>query len=160
MEHSILIANIILSMREYQQHNNIKKQCVTNTQYLYDTIKMNSTSNVAAKAVIVFSSDDETNTTTFVGGHLVIVLDNETYIDPSYDVFSLKNKSYFDNIKDLIGIFDDTNQLATKIDVRQIIYQHLEFMNFAEQINNGECLITDKKFYNQQADYIEKLYSK
>jgi hypothetical protein len=35
----IIISNIVLSMRDFQKENNIKKQCVTNTQYLYDTIK-------------------------------------------------------------------------------------------------------------------------
>ena len=33
-------------------------------------------------------------------------------------------------------------------------------MKLAEQINNGEFIICDKQFYNNQADYIEKLYSK
>ena len=49
--------DIILSMREYQKENNVKNQCVTNAQYLYDTIKINSNSNVKTKAVLVFSDN-------------------------------------------------------------------------------------------------------
>ena len=160
MEHSILIANIILSMREYQKENNIKKQCVTNAQYLYDIIKMNSISNVKTKAVFVFSYNNEEDTAIFVGGHLVVELDDETIIEPSYDIFCLKNKSYFDNIKDLVNIFDNKNELKTKFDIKKLICDHIHFMKISEQINNGELLITDKEHYNKQADYIEKLYSK
>ena len=160
MELSILIANIILSMREFQKENNIRKQCVTNCQYLYDIIKMNSSSsNVKTKAVLVFSADDEADACTFVGGHLVVVLSDETVIEPSYDIFCLKNKSYFDNIKDFIDIFADKVELKTRIDVKKIVSEHICFMKLAEQINNGEHLITEDKFYNEQADYIEKLYS-
>ena len=32
-------------------------------------------------------------------------------------------------------------------------------MNFIK-INNGELQICDKKFYNDQADYIENIYAK
>lgn len=159
MELSILISNIILSMREFQKENNIKKQCVTNVQYLCDTIKMNTRGNVKAKAVLVFSSDNETETAIFVGGHLVVVLDDDTIIDPSYDIFCLKNKSYFDNIKDLVDMFDNKVQLKSKIDIKKLVCDHIHFMKLADQINNGEFLITEKKFYNEQADYIEKLYS-
>lgn len=160
MEHSIFIANIILSMREYQKENNIKKQCVTNAQYLYDTIKMNSNSNVKTKAVFVFSNNNEEDTAIFVGGHLIVILDDETIIEPSYDIFCLKNISYFDNIKDLVNIFDDKVCLNSKIDIKKLIYDHIHFMKISDQINNGEFIITDKKHYNKQADYIEKIYSK
>lgn len=159
MENSIFIANIILSMREYQKENNIKNQCVTNTQYLYDIIKMNSISNVKTKAVYVFSGNYEEDTAIFVGGHLVVELDDETIIEPSYDIFSLKNKSYFDNIKDLLNIFDNKVELKTKININKLIYDNIQFMKISEQINNGELLISDKEHYNKQADYIEKIYS-
>ena len=160
MEHTILIANIILSMREYQKENNIKKQCVTNAQFLYDTIKVNSISNVKTKAVFVYSDNNEEDTAIIVGGHLVVELDDETIIDPSYEIFCLKNKSYFDNIKDLVNIFDNKVELKTKIDIKKLICEHIHFMKISEQMNNGELIITDKEHYNKQADYIEKLYSK
>ena len=160
MNTTIWMSNIILSMREFQEKNRIKKQCITNAQYLYDCIKQNSNNNVKAKAVIAFSNNDETDTATFVAGHLVVVIDDDLIVDPSYDTFCLKNISYFDNIKDFIDSFDDKDILKTKIDIKKIIYQHIKFTKYAEQINNDEFLITDKKFYHDQADYIEKLHSK
>ena len=162
MELSIIISNIVLSMREFQKQNCITKQCVTNTQFLYDCITMSiRNSNVKVKAVLGFSNDDVTDTCVFVGGHLVLILDdNETVIDPSYDIFRLKNISYYDNIKDLIDIFKDKSELKKRFDLKKMLSEHIQFMKLAEQINNGEFIIYYEQFYNNQADYIEKLYSK
>jgi len=159
MENIIIIRNVILSMREYQKENNVTKQCVTNAQYLYDIIKMNSTINVKTKAVLVFSKNNEENSFTIVSGHLILTLGDETVIEPSHEIFCYQNKSYFDNIKDLMSIFDDKVKLKSNIDIKKVISDHMHFMKISEQINNGEFIITDKDYYNQQADYIEKLYS-
>ena len=56
--------------------------------------------------------------------------------------------------------FDDKEMLNAKIDMKETVRQHINFMKYADEINRGECLVTEKKFYNDQADYIEKLYSK
>lgn len=96
-----------------------------------------------------FSNDNDT--VKIISGHLVIVFDDDTIIEPSYDVFCL------DNIKDLMDNFNEKNK--TKIDIKKLVSDHLHFTKIAEQMNNGKFLIVDKTFYNQQADYIEKLYS-
>jgi hypothetical protein len=44
------------------------------------------------------------------------------------------------------------------IDTKQVLRHHIEFMKIAEQINSGKFLVTEKKFYNDQSDYIEKLF--
>jgi len=149
-------------MREFQKNNCIERQCMSNSQYLYDCIKVNYKNiNVRVKAVFAFSSNSETETCVFVGGHLVVVLDNVNVIDPSYDIFSLKDISYFDNIKDLIDMFGDNKyKLNTKIDLKKIIADHIHFKKIADRINNGEFLVSNTLFYNQQADYIENLYLK
>jgi hypothetical protein len=159
MDRTTFIANIILSMREFQKEHNITSQCVTNAQYLYDIIKTNTSNDVKTKAVFVFSNDNM-ETAFFVGGHLVILLDDDTVIDPSYDIFCRTNNRYFDNVKDFMNIFDDKTALSTRIDIKKLLHDHITFMKLAERINNGEFIITEKKFYNDQADYIEKLYSK
>ena len=42
-------------MRQFQKDNNITKQCMTNSQYLYDTIKMNSSyTNVYIQYMYVY----------------------------------------------------------------------------------------------------------
>ena len=161
MEQTMKIDNIILSMMEFQKENNIKKECVTNTQYLYDIIKMNSSNNVKAKAVLVFAHYiDENGIPTWIsiGGHLVVQIDdNKTVFDPSYDIFCLENKSYFDNIKDFmdfVTIYGNKNF----INIKKLILEHIQFIKIANRINNGEFRCHDIQFYNNQADYIENLY--
>jgi hypothetical protein len=163
MEMEKTISNIILSMRKFQKNNNIKKQCLTNTQYLYDIIKSNNINNVKVKAVFALSNNYDTDTSVFVGGHLILVLDNDVIIDPSYDIFSLKNISYFYNIKDLINTTNTTlsvnNKNKLKTIYRELMCNHCRFIKLAERINNGELIITDKIHYNNQADYIENIYN-
>jgi len=160
MELTMFVSNIILSMREYQKKHNIKEQCITNVQYLYDFIKENTTSNVKTKAVLVFSSNKEESFCTFVGGHLVVVLDDTIILDPSYDIFCLKDKSYFYNIKSLVDMFNDKDELNSRFDIKKLINEHIHFTKLSDRINSGELIITDEDHYNKQADYIEKLYSK
>jgi len=158
MELTIFISNIILSMRKYQKENDIKRECVTNAQYLYDIIKINSNSDVKTKAVYVFSHNEEDNTLVYLGGHIVVILNNNLVIEPSNDVFCLKNVSYFDNFKDFINIFDDKVLLKSKVNIKKLIDDHIVFTKLSDKINNGELIICDKIHYNKQADYIENLY--
>ena len=125
MGNSILIPHITHSMREYQKKNNITRQCVTNAQSLCDIIKNNSTSNAKTKAVFVVAENNEEDANIIVSGHLVVELDDETILEPSYDIFCLQNKSYLDNIKDVVNIFDNKVTLKTKIDIKNLICDHI-----------------------------------
>lgn len=160
MEHSIFIANIILSMREYQKENNIRKHCITNVFYLYCIIKRitNININMKAKAVYVCANNEE-DTFIFVGGHIVLELGDGTIIEPSYDIFSLKNVAYYDNIKDYYNNIKDVVDI-TKVDIKNIVDNNIYFMDIAKRINNGELIISDEKYYDKQADYIEKIIYK
>lgn len=153
-----LVANVILSMRQYQKENGIEKQCITNTQYLYDFIMTNSTSDVKVKAVLVIGEREE-GVLCLVSGHLVVILDDELVIDPSYDVSSLKNRRYFDNVNDFLKCISDVDRTKFPVDVKTIIESQLKFMKYAKKMNNGDCLVVDEDFYNKQADYIVEKYS-
>ena len=153
MERPITIFNMANSMREFQKKNSITKQCITNVQFLSDCIKRNTNENIFVKAVFVLSTD--CGVFKCVSGHLVIIIDNQI-IDPSHDVYSRNDRKYFDNVKDMIDNCDD----GFKPHAKDLISDFLAFMKYADQINNGELLVPDKLFYNQQADYIESLYCK
>ena len=160
MEQNI-INGVINSMIEFQKQNNIKEQCITNSQYLYDVIKKTFPhANVKAKAVCVISDDErifEHNKRqiraekTVIGGHVVLFY-NDVMIDSSYEISCLKAKSYFDNIKELMNntkMNDDTKKFT--------ISNHLKCMKFAEEINNGKLVITSKEYYNNLADYMDNI---
>lgn len=153
---------MILSMREYQKQNNISGHCVTNTQYLYDLIKHNfKKTNVKAKAFFVLSYDENTGISIIVSGHLAIVLDDTDIIEPSYNIFCRKNTYYFDNIKDLMNSMNEINNKHTfksKENIRKLIFDYIEFNKIATSINNGELCVSDKLYYNQQADYIKSVF--
>ena len=147
-----MISNIVNTMLEYQKENSITKQCVTNVQYLYDFIVNNDTIPVHTKPVIVMSVDNDT--LTIIRGHLVVI-SNETTIESSYEVDVLKNKYYYDNIKELINNFN-----ISKPVLKRIIIDFLNIQKLSDRINKGEFVITDEDFYNKQADYIEKKFEK
>jgi len=152
---------IMALMHEYQKTNNVKKECITNTQYLYDCMKANfPASNARAKAVICVKTDEKNESNTFIV-HMVIMV-NERIYDPSYEINSLENVVYHDNIKKLISSFDNIKDIPTS--AKQVLSntftQFIEFTKKEDEINNNGLLICDKKFYNDQADYIEEYLKK
>jgi hypothetical protein len=157
VENSIKINNIVNSMREFQKINNIKNQCMTNTQTLYDILKNNNLCyfNAKAKAVFAISNNKETNTVNII--HHIVIIVNNIIIDPSYDVYSLINIDYYDNIKDFTSLFE--NPQKQLLNLKEYLTKFIHFTKIAIDINNGELRIANKDFYNKQADYIEKLYS-
>lgn len=154
------INKIVLLMRNYQRINNIKQQCVTNVSYLYNQLKAWNMSH-RAKVKAIFAVSDDDDNFTVVAGHVVIYLDNETIIEPSYDVFNLKNIRYFDNIKDVSNEFkEEYKKIKFKDKCEYYIKQHIEFMKIAEQINNGEILTANPTFLNNQGEYVKKFIIK
>jgi len=146
------IAEVVNQMRNYQQTFKTKKQCLANTQYLYDTIRMNYNIDVNAQAVMVYSYDPVLNQTKIIIGHMVVNIGDNCIIDPSYEVSKLKNVKYFDKVNTFINSYD----IKTNYDVKKIIKEHLVFRDFATRINKGEIVISNKGYYDNIADFIEK----
>jgi hypothetical protein len=146
----IILANIVLLMREYQKKHNIKKQCVTNCQYFYDNLKANyPLNNIKVKAVIGISLNDDR--TIIYRGHVVVEVDEKFILEPSYEVYSTDNIEYFDNIKQFMNKYK-----IPKNDMKDVIKDFVSFTKLADAINNEELTITDTEYYNNQADYVEE----
>jgi hypothetical protein len=125
---------------------------MSNVQCLYDFIKYYNLFNAKVKAVVVTGFDKELGRHKCVPGHLVITYGyDEEVIDPSYDVVSLDDKSYFHTIKDLK---ENTgfNYQQFKDVIKHLVY----FTKIADRMNNGEYVCADLKICNDQADFIEK----
>jgi hypothetical protein len=90
--------------------------------------------------------------TIIYAGHLVVEVDEEFIIEPSYEVCSIDNILYFDNIKAFMNKYKipDTN------DMKHLIKDFVSFTKLADAINNGELTITDKEYYQNQANYVEQ----
>ena len=148
------IEYIVKHMLDFQSKNLIKNECMTNVQYLYDQIKMRTNIKCIVKPVMVIRFDgDNIN---FCHGHFVIEIDGEI-IDPSYDVSILKNKHYFYTIKDLIDSFDKNARTQFIEKCKHGFNQFLAFIKIANKMNKGIFNISNKVFYNSQADYIDLL---
>jgi YHS domain-containing protein len=148
-------------MIEYQKINNIKEECITNIQILYDFIRAtNPTLDVKIKAVIVGAIDN--NITCCVKGHLVLDIGNEKVIDPSYEVSKFKNSYYFVNIKNYIKFLKNNYTAKEQIEIfdacgglNTIIQDHITFMNFANEMNNNN-FVTNPEYYNNLCNYIQE----
>jgi hypothetical protein len=157
MDRSKLLGHIIVAMREYQKQNNIEKQCITNVQFVFDMIKkIKLIGDVKAQAAIIVSLGE----TRMIAGHLTIILEDGSIVEPSYDMFSLKDAMYFSNIKDFLLQVTNKEDKDAKLKMKEILNMHLIFVEIAEQMNNGKFVIgDDESFYIKQMDHIEKLFS-
>lgn len=160
MKRGIDMKKIFHSMLEYQKENNITTHCIVNTAYLYDMYKLNSNIKVKAKAVFVLTDDGGIGPCGMLPGHLVLILDNGTIIDPSYEIFSVKNKTYCHSIEDLKKVCVESNINLTESFMKELESDNIPFANIAEKINNGTYKITLEDsfgvYYNKQAKYIKK----
>tara|TARA_R110000772_G_scaffold102244_1_gene202940 strand:+ start:119 stop:565 length:447 start_codon:yes stop_codon:yes gene_type:complete len=142
------LTNVPLAMREYQKNNNVKGQCVTNVMTLYDILKQNTTFEIKVKSVYVISGD---NDTCFIcAGHLVIEVEG-TICETSYDIYSLKDRLYFDNFKLVLDNIPSIDKETKK----NVLMNYRLFKSYSDRINNGEFFIVDKTYYNKQIDFIE-----
>lgn len=159
---------IVSAMREYQRQNEIKKMCINNTQYLFDLLKVLIPEHkVEIKSVIGFCADDENDICITISGHLVIYVNNEYVIDPSYDIFKIEhvlnsNLQVYANIIDFKNTIGDENYKVLYkerkvLDEKKLIKDAIQFQRFAKEMNEGTFMITDRDYYDNQADFVEIL---
>lgn len=162
MEHIMLILDFMI---EYQKANNITRQCLTNSQYLYDCLTKNKVGKkVVAKPVIVISwnyADEGENIKNWniVSNHMVIVLtteeNKEMVIECSHEIASMENKMYFDNVKSLMENCSD-KESKKKIMENLNLEAFVDFIKTAEMMNNDKLVIACEKKYEAQADYVHE----
>jgi len=163
LKHTIFVNALLKNMIEYQVKNNITSQCLSNAQYLYDCLKASKIGKaVRVKPVIVISpekNEDGHINWNIVSSHMVVIMTTETnselLIECSHEVALLKNRRYFDNVKDLLSNFDESfsrKSLSEWINIKAFI----TFIKYADEINRGEFLIADRDNYIAQADYVQE----
>ena len=146
------IPKIFELMNRFQEENNITGACVSNCQYLYDTLK--KVYNVKVQAVIV----SNLKTKVVCSGHVVLVIDNDILIDPSYQYNSINGEDlvYYPSWKH----FNEIAVLMTNVQKKQSLKDWIYFQKIADRINAGELVVHHddnyKDVYHKQADYIEK----
>jgi hypothetical protein len=153
------LTNILLSMREYQKQNEIKSKCVDNCQFTRDVLTPYFGNRIQVKPVIVLHNEVEGSTAICI--HLVIQFD-DTIIEPSYEYFKIKDKHYIDNLIHLTEIMKsncvDNCQFTRdfKKMYKENVENFIKFIKIADEMNKGIFKITDKKYYDNQINFIEK----
>lgn len=147
MSIEIGVSKFVKKMYAYQKKNDIKHKCLTNTQYLHDSMKISGV-HVKAKAVISFHRKGKD---TIITNHILVQLPDGTMLDPSYDIGS-ENVKYYETIESASNLLNEMNEELTK---REFVKLFIRFIEYAEKINSGEIVITDKDYYNNLADFME-----
>jgi hypothetical protein len=142
-------------MHDYQQKNNIKGECIVNTQYLLDCLKDIKVA-VEADAVIVIGHDlnDKSNEYVVINGHIVMRIDDDI-MEPSYEIARLKNRQYFGNYQ-TYRAFIDKHKIEELIDTEETKAMYLKFNEIAQRINAGKFERLDDSYYDAQASYVDK----
>jgi len=94
------INNILSKMYDYQQEHNITEECLTNSQYLYQYIRIHNLAKCSVKAVIAVINVDRF-TQIVCPNHFVLEIENEI-IDPSYEYKKYSNVIYYKNYNEFI----------------------------------------------------------
>ena len=125
---------VLKEILDFQKKNDIKGQCLTHTQYLYDSLNVSGIP-VKAKAVIAVYENKEKLQREIVV-HMCLQLENGKLIDPSYEI----------NNEDAIYI-DRFSQLPS------------ECIN--SKNNKGlsvkEIVVGNREYYHKLAEYMETI---
>ena len=147
-------------LRKYQKDNNIKGQCITNCQILFDlynnNIKPLIDLEIKVKAVMVACNFEDLQATGIVQGHLILDLDGEL-IEPSYEIFIFPKPIYFDNIKrfnDCVKWNEATSKEEEIQNKKDTFSKFLDFKKLADEMNEGKFTIVDLEYYNNAIDYL------
>lgn len=152
VQKGLFLADIISLMMEYQRDNKIKNECITNVQVMYDVFKATGI-NVKAKAVIVVADNrDGSEGLTTVAGHLVLVdPDSDFMLECSYDISTLEGLRYCHDSKEYLNILPSFVNNTYK---RDTVQMHLDFITYANQINSGKFIVSDK-YYDSLLAFLE-----
>ena len=141
------------AMLQFQGIGGIKGRCITNVSYARDILTYQYSMNVEVRAVIhIFESNDSP-----LGvGHLVL-WNNSTQeiIEVSYEHKVKKGSRYVFTIDELLK---EMPFLKGTEKLREFIEIHTDFIRIADTINKGDAIITDKVYYDCQAEYVERFY--
>lgn len=161
-----LITKLITKMHEYQRANSVTKQCLQNTQYLYDSIKDWPWIQIAPLAVIAYREIDIENEIDgkivikrqcYIVNHMVLQISNELLLDPSAEIADQNDFQYVGyDIPKLLKKIKDMGMADT--DVKLALKNYLLFKSYAEQMSNGKLFICDKQHYDGQADFINESF--
>jgi hypothetical protein len=137
---------------EYQKINNIKNECVTNAQILYQYINANNLGDCSCNAVIAVC-EINSNHLNICCPHFVVEFNNGI-IDPSFEIKILPNNIYY---KDYSTFINETFGIGYTGEYAKKKYEKMfiKFQNLAIKINKTKKLNRlNIEYFNQLSKLI------
>lgn len=126
-------------MHIYQEKNNVKNDCLTNTIVLYDICRALSLDVKAVNKVVAFEKSE-----ILCVGHILVNVEGKDF-ECSYDMS--------EDYRGEEPIY--LNELPKEINDKDKCYE--KFKEFAKDINNGKFLIANKTNYDNQMELLAKV---
>lgn len=154
---------LLSGMMDFQKQNKITRECVSNTQFLLESIKSWCLSKdiycpLKSKVVIaLYTKQVKGIPCPFVNVHLVVETCGKV-IDPSYEVSSNKNVLYFKTIGEFVKCAKsiETKEDDLKTHLPFVIKQFIKFKNNYENMKLLTQEVYNHELYERQLDYIIK----
>jgi hypothetical protein len=152
-----LLNKQIAAMHEYQKANNISRECITNVKYILDClpVKSKNIQDTIVNAFIVVGKNKETNDLVVISGHLALVIDDQI-IEPSYEIEELTQKQYYKTYEEYTNFLQNHNILVEH-DINEVQANHQKFIEIAEALNKNDYDRINDTYYDEQANYVDKL---
>lgn len=146
-------------MEQYQKENNITGKCLANTiLWLNDMKKEYPTAR--AKAVLCLTNKEKENTTKYIIHMLVVI--GDIFIEPSYEISSIKDRVYYETFQDLIKhTIRPPDTIESKAADKEVLKLFLNFLKVEEHINKSEvieCFDFQLDYYNKQKEYVNNKF--
>jgi len=161
LENSAFLQRI---MFDFQEENNIERECVSNTHFFLTELRKLIDDGVEfiakPKVVMAFYMSGrygEKPIPVINVAHVVADV-NGVIIDPSYEIYSKDKLKYFDTVKDLVEFLDKGKYYMTHPDLsvdRYVISEFLNFKNlYEENMTFEEGKVYDIDYYDKQELYL------
>jgi hypothetical protein len=147
--------NIVLQMMNFQHFNKIRGAHATNAKCLRDLIIKSCPDKKTEVYPAIVTSINDDNTESQVVINLIVLVDdsqNQTLLDPSYDVFSLENKRYYLNIKEFVDAIENPSQKQNEL--KSLAKKFMMYLECANQINSGDFDSFNRELYEKQTEYV------
>jgi hypothetical protein len=136
------------NMHAFQALHNTQGRCMDNAVFLKDSLTASGRHARVQAVIATWTDASRVN----VVVHMVVVDAVQGIIDPSFEVARQPNVQYATTING--SPLGRGHLSAGGISRRDAIATFLEFIEHAKCINAGMFLLSDKEYYNAQADYL------
>lgn len=134
----------------YQKNNNIEKKCWANVQLFRDVLMSNGDKPKIKPAIVFGNKNDET---LLCKAHVVILNNDGTLFEPSYEITLYKDATYYHSISEFMKFKKTCEQQGHKLPT----FNKDDYNKFLNFVKNAELLNNDSLHFDYSDEYYQKL---